>query len=257
MRVPAEVTSVEGFVDLVVQLASHGYYFWVQGSTKNSRGLSAEEIDRRQIERFDANLPKRARSYQREKGNASVRYVRYGRDWWLFWTHGKSSVYEKYKRDGVCLFNDFREPPSLKFHGYGISLSRGGYEKKTPEEKQAYREAKARAIAAGENHRRIPRGRRHERWVARVVINDERFRMLEAELLGMATHRTADYLAMKFSCVPFLPYAPVKLQLKQLLRHVNKARQHVGYERVPIDCIRYRKKMTSPYRQSEELRKAG
>ena len=66
MRIPAEVTSVEGFVDLVVQLASHGYYFWVQGDVRNRRGLSPEEIDRRQITNFNANLPKRARSYQRE-----------------------------------------------------------------------------------------------------------------------------------------------------------------------------------------------
>jgi hypothetical protein len=37
MRLPAEVTSVEGFIDLVVQLASHGYYFWVQADARNRR----------------------------------------------------------------------------------------------------------------------------------------------------------------------------------------------------------------------------
>ena len=250
MRLPAEATSVEGFVDLVVQLASHGYYFWVQGDVRNRRGLSPEEIDRRQIERYNANLPKRARSYQRSKGNASVRYVRYGLEWYLFWTYGKSPVFEKYgpsTTGGPPQFHDFRAPPSLKFHGYGISLARRGYQKKTAEEKADYRRRKAAAVSAGTDYRTIPRGRRHQRWVARVVINQDRYRLLQSELLGMATHRSVDYLRRKFYSVPFSPYAPIRAQLTTLLRQVNKARQHVGYDRVPNDCIRFKRKMTSPY----------
>ena len=251
MRLPAEVTSVEGFIDLVVQLASHGYYFWVQGDVRNRRGLSPQEIDRRQIERYNANLPKRARSYHRSKGRASVRYVRYGLEWYLFWTYGKNPVFEKYGLaipGGPPRFHDFRAFPSLKFHGYGISLARRGYDKKTTEEKADYRRQKVAAIAAGADYRTIPRGHRHERWVARVVINEDRYRLLQADLLGMATHRSADYLRMKFYNVPFSPYAPIRSQLATLLRQVNKARQHLGYEPVPDDCIRFSRKMTSPYK---------
>jgi hypothetical protein len=250
MRLPAEVTSVEGFIDLVVQLASHGYYFWVQGDVRNRRGLSLQEIDRRQIERYNANRTKRARSYQRSKGNASVRYVRYGLEWHLFWTYGKNRVFEKYgpaTPGGPVRFNDFRTSPSLKFHGYGVSLTRRGYHKKTAEEKADYRQRKAAAVAAGTDYRSIPRGRRHQRWVARVVINEDRTRLLQAELLGMATHRSVDTLRMNFYNVPFTPYAPIRAQLTTLLRQVNKARQHVGYDPVPDDCIRFRRKMTSPY----------
>lgn len=264
MRLPAEVTSVEGFVDLVVQLATHGYYFWLQGDVRNRRGLTPSEVDRRQITNFNANLPKRARSYQRERGNASVRYVRYGLDWYLFWTHGKSPVFEKYgaiESDRGVRFNDFREPPSLKFHGYGISLSRSGYLKKTPEEKQAYRVAKAAAVAVGEDYRRIPKGRRHERWVARVVINEQRYRLLQAELVGMATHRSAENLWKTFNRLAFIPYAPVRQQLGDVLRQVNKVRKHVGYEPVDATCIRFKRKMTSPYKkqvgQYEEPHQAG
>ena len=214
MRLPAEVTSVEGFIDLVVQLASHGYYFWVRGDVRNRRGLSPQEIDRRQIERYNANLPKRARSYQRSKGNASVRYVRYGLEWYLFWTlrqeprssRSTARPLPAARRDSTTS----APPPSLKFHGYGISLARRGYHKKTVEEKDDYRRRKAAAVAAGTDYRTIPRGRRHERWVARVVINEDRYRLLQAELLGMATHRSADYLRMKFYNVPFTPYAPVR-----------------------------------------------
>jgi hypothetical protein len=255
MRLPAEVTSVEGFIDLVVQLASHGYYFWIRGDVRNRRGLSPQEIDRRQIERYNANLPKRARSYQRAKGNASVRYVRYGLEWHLFWTHGKNPVFEKYgpaTPGGPAQFHDFRTSPSLKFHGYGMSLTHRGYHKKSPGEKADYRQRKAAAIAAETDCRTIPRGRRHERWVARVVINEHRYRLLQAELLGMATHRSAEYLRMKFYNVPFTPYAPIRQQLATLLRQVNKARQHVGYDTVPNDCIRFRRKMTSPYKRVDE-----
>ena len=252
MRLPAEVTSVEGFIDLVVQLASHGYYFWVRGDVRNRRGLSPQEIDRRQIERYNANLPKRVRSYQRAKGNASVRYVRYGLEWYLFWTYGKNRVFEKYGPATVgdpVRFNDFRTSPSLKFHGYGVSLTRRGYHKKTPQERTDYHQKKAATLAAGTDYRTIPGGRRHERWVARVVINEDRYRLLQAELLGMATHRSADYLRMKFYNVPFVPYAPIRQQLATLLRQVNKARQHVGYDPVPSDCIHFRRKMTSPYKR--------
>ena len=255
MRLPAEVTSVEGFIDLVVQLASHGYYFWVHGDVRNRRGLSPQEIDRRQIERYNANLPKRARSYQRSKGKASVRYVRYGLEWYLFWTYGKNRVFEKYgpaTSGSPVRFNDFRTPPSLKFHGYGISLTRRGYHKKSAQEKADYRRRKAAALAAGTDYRTIRRRRRHERWVARVVINDNRYRMLQAELLGMATHRSADTLRMVFLNVPFTPYAPIRAQLLTLLRQVNKARQHAGYSPVPNDCIRYHRRMTSPYMLVDE-----
>ena len=86
-------------------------------------------------------------------------------------------------------------------------------------------------MAAGEDYRRIPRGRRHERWVGRVTINDERYRIVRAHLLGMATHRSAENLWWEFNRLPFNPYKPVQLQLSNVLRQVNKARQHVGYER--------------------------
>ncbi len=253
-RLPAEVTSIEGFVDLVVQLAGHGYYFWYQGSVKNNRGLTPQEIDCRQIVQFNANLPKRARSYQRELGNASVRYIRFGADYWLFWTHGKSKVFERYIRDGELLFNDFRKDRALRFHGYNISLSRRGYEKKTEGERRAHRAEKARRIAAGEDYRNMPKGRRHERWKARVKIGEERYRMIEAELLGLATHRSAQYLAMRLRCVEFLPYAPVRQQLFQIVKKVNKARKQAGknYELLSWECIPYRRKMTSPYKPVDE-----
>jgi hypothetical protein len=234
----------------VVQLASHGYYFWVRGDVRNRRGLSPQEIDRRQIERYSANLPKRARSYQRSKGSASVRYVRYGLEWYLLWTYGKNPVFEKYgpaTAGSPVQFHDFRTSPSLKFHGYGISLTHRGYDKKTAEDKADDRRRKVIAVASETDYRTITRGRRHERWVARVVINADRYRLLQAELLGMATHRSADYLRMKFYNVPFTPYAPIRAQLATLLRQVNKARRHVGYDAVPNDCIRFRRKMTSPY----------
>ena len=236
MRLPAEATSVEGFVDLVVQLASHGYYFWVQGDVRNRRRLSPEEIDRRQIERYNANLPKRARSYQRSKGNASVRYVRYGLEWYLFWTYGKNPVFEKYGPStpgGQVRFHDFRIPPSLKFHGYGISLARRGDRNKTADGEHNHRQQQAAIMSASPDYCTIPRGHRHERWVARVVINQDRYRQLQAELLGMATHRSAGYLRMKFYNLPFSPYAPIRAQLATLLRQVNKVRQHIGYDPVP------------------------
>ena len=42
----------------------------------------------------------------------------------------------------------------------------------------------------------------------------------------IAVHRNADYLRRWFFQQPFLPYAPIRWQLKTLLREVNKLRRH-------------------------------
>ena len=170
----------------------------------------------------------------------------------LFWTYGKNPVFEKYGPStpgGQVRFHDFRIPPSLKFHGYGISFARRGDQTKTPDKKGNLQQRRAATLPADtDDCRTIPTVRCHERWVVRVVINQQHYRQLQADFLGMASHRSADYLRMKFYHLPFSPYAPIRAQLTTLLRQVNKARQRIGYEPVPKDCIRYMRKMTSPYK---------
>ncbi len=258
---PSEATSVEGFVSLVVQLVTHGYYFWVEGSVRNTRGLAPHEIDRRMVEKFDANLPKWKLPRRRKLGKAAVRYVRYGGRWYLFSTYGRSRFFDEHCASTPGQphqFHDIRER-SLRFHGYAIGLTRRGYAKKSraecdcwQREKRAWQDARAVTKSTGESFEMLPRGRRHQRWVCRVAIQRERYLALRDELVGMATHRRADYLAKRIYNVPFEPYAPVRQQLASILREVNRARRHVGYEPVPHEAIRFHRRHVAAFRRRDE-----
>ena len=261
MEHPCVATSVEGFVSLTVQLMTHGYYFYVRGDTRSERKLPPREIDQRIVQKFDANLPRWTRGRRRKLGAASVRYVRYGRDWFLFATYGRHKFFDEHEAarpGGPHQFKDIREVP-IKFHGYSICLSKRGYQRKTAEERAEHRRktaARRNALARGEGPIRVPRGKRHERWVGSVRIDRERYLALRDELVGMATHRSAEKLAAKFYYVPFEPYAPVRWQLHMILREVNQARKHVGYEPVPNDCIRTRRKHVAAFKECESWRAA-
>ena len=101
----------------------------------------------------------------------------------------------------------------------------------------------------------LPLGKRHERSVGRVCIHGDRFAELRAEALGLAVHRNADYLRHWFFNQPFLLYAPIRWQLKTLLREVNKTRRHAfgpKFETVPDDAIRFYMKHVPAFARVDE-----
>ena len=142
---------------------------------------------------------------------------------------------------------------------YQISLSSRGFEKKTSEEKAIYRakkEKQKQTRESGAAYEYLPRGKPHAKTVGRVCIHADRFAELRAEALGLAVHRNACYLRHWFFNQPFLPYAPVRWQLKTLLREVNKARRHAfgpTFEPVPDDAIRFYMKHVPAFRVVNEM----
>lgn len=261
MEMPCVATSREGFVCQVVQYITHGYLFYVAGDTRNDRSLLPEEIDRNVVRKFHANLPRGRRAVRRKHGKCNCRYIRYGKDWTLWSTPGLGEFFDEHRSivpDEPHEFFDIRESP-LQFHGYQISLSKGGFEKKTEEEKAVYRDQKQKqrtARESGKDYQYLPRGQRHERLVGRVCIHADRYEEIRAEALGLAVHRNADYLRNWFFHQPFLPYAPIRWQLKTLLREVNKARRHAfgkSFEQVPDEAIRFHKKHVPAFKPVEEI----
>ena len=63
----------------------------------------------------------------------------------------------------------------------------------------------------------------------------------------------AEELGRMFFAVPFEPYAPVRVQLWNLLRWVNKARHAAGLERVPPSVIRTKRAIVKPFAGGEDL----
>lgn len=90
----------------------------------------------------------------------------------------------------------------------------------------------------------------YKRGHAHVRIELEEFKRLKAHLLELAAHRKGDHVAAAFRLIPFEPYAPVRRQLLLLWRHVNRARSAAGYERIPIEAVRFRRRITSPFSDS-------
>ncbi|MBU0717022.1 MAG: hypothetical protein KJ749_02135 [Planctomycetes bacterium] len=54
-------------------------------------------------------------------------------------------------------------------------------------------------------------------------------------------------MAGEFGLVDFEPYAPVRRQLLNLLRAVNRARKEAGLEPVPMSCLRLKRRIYRPF----------
>lgn len=64
--------------------------------------------------------------------------------------------------------------------------------------------------------------------------------------LGPDTDQTG-VLAAEFAGLRFQPYAPIRVQFLNIWRAVNRARHAAGYERVPIECVPWRRRIVRPF----------
>lgn len=87
----------------------------------------------------------------------------------------------------------------------------------------------------------------HHNGHSHVRLDLDDYRWLKASLLDQATRRTAEQLHATFLHQPFEPYAPVRRQLLNLLRAVNRERKLAGLELVPITAIRLRRHIVKPF----------
>ncbi len=108
----------------------------------------------------------------------------------------------------------------LQYGGYAISYRRGG-----------------RTRAGDEDHC----------WHAHVAIERRRYLEIKAWLLDLATHCSVDNLVLAFYRLPFEPYAPVRRQMLNLLRAVNRVRRKAGYQSVPIEVLPLRRRIVRPF----------
>ena len=80
-----------------------------------------------------------------------------------------------------------------------------------------------------------------------VGIERGTYRDLKAYLLGLAAHRSREWLAGVFSSLPFEPYAPVRRQLVTLFNRVNGVRVVAGLDLLSMDCLRLRRRICRPF----------
>lgn len=80
-----------------------------------------------------------------------------------------------------------------------------------------------------------------------IRIELEEYRNLKAMLFDLSTRRPVGALAKTFRELPYEPYAPVRRQLLNLWRAVNRQRKAAALPLLPIECIRLRRRIVRPF----------
>ena len=82
---------------------------------------------------------------------------------------------------------------------------------------------------------------------ASARIDQKRYRRLKVYLTDLAPRRSAEHMIEEFRMLHFEPYAPIRRQLLNLLRAVNRVRKQAGLEPVPDDCLRLKRRIYRPF----------
>jgi hypothetical protein len=225
MKYRCVATSVTGFVQ---QLAScylpHGYWFYVSGMVPE--GKDPETVDDKLITKYGISLSRQSRARRKAVGIANVHYLRHDRRFVLLATHGHHPFFDEEQEN----IRDARRTP-IRFAGYSISVAMGGYKRKESPKGEAVRDTRHRV---------------------RVQIQHHEYQGLKAYLLDVGRRRSAEYVAEQFLALPYEPYAPVRQQLLNILRLVNRVRHSVGREPISPKVLRLRRRIVRPFEVVEQ-----
>ncbi|MBE7457165.1 MAG: hypothetical protein HS102_11110 [Planctomycetia bacterium] len=164
-------------------------------------------IDAKLIARYGIGISRWARARRKKAGLANMHYLRFGRYFVLLASHGKHRFFLDEPHS-----RDARRD-AIRFAGYSISLKRG------------------------------TDGRLHPS----VRIHPDEYRKLKAYLLDLALHRSVENLSAVFAAVRFERYAPVRRQLLNILRAVNRLREQAGFEPVPVSALRLQRRVVRAF----------
>lgn len=213
-------TSIEGFVQQVAcSYLRHGYWFYVMGRVPDDKDPAI--VDAKLIEKYGIAISESTRRRRKKLGRANLQYLRHDRLFVILATQGN----HEFRQAEAGAIRDIRRVP-IKFHGYSISYKPGG---------------------------RTREGEIDPRWHAHVEIERERYKEIRDNLLHLAAHRSASTLAMEFYRLPFEPYAPIRRQMLNLLRAVNRVRKVSGFEPLPNEVLPLRRRVVRPFAATSHL----
>jgi hypothetical protein len=171
-------------------------------------GKDPASVDAKLLAKYGVGVSRWARARRKRAGAANVHYLRHGRFFVLVATPGAHEFFA----EETGSIRDFRRD-SLSFAGYSIGWKRGRDGKGHPS----------------------------------VRIHPRRYLELKSYLLELACHRSVGKLADEFRRLPFEPYAPVRDQLRAVLRAVNAKRKAAGFAPVPFSALRLRRPQVRPF----------
>ena len=209
-------TSPEGLVQQVaVSYLRHGYWYYVTGRIKP--GKEPASLDAKLIAKYSIDINEREKTDRKRRGLANMQYIRHG-SWFLLLATEGHHAFKQQERNQI---RDCRRHP-IRFEGYSISYRRSPI---------------------------TPKGGGEPKWHACVRIDGPTYKQLKSYFLDRAIHRNTKSLAQDFARVPYARYAPVRRQLLNILRAVNKARSKQHFDELPPNAIGLRRKIVKPFDQ--------
>lgn len=207
---PHEAVSLRGFIQqIAVSYVRWGYFFYVVGEIPTEKDPT--KTDEKILARYKVRRSRWSNARAKEKGRASVQYLRFQHTFVIMATGGEHLVREEEAMKDVR-----REP--LKVFGYAI-----GYNQR-----------------AGERAGHVS-----------VRIEKPIYLDLKAYLAGLAPKASLDVMLSEFAGVRFEAYAGVRSQMLNILREVNRRREAAGLERVPLSAIRLRRKSVKVFESGQ------
>ena len=201
-------TSVAGFVQqLAVAYVTNGYWFYVPGWVPDAKDPAS--VDRKIVRQYGIDLSKWTRARRKKMGEARVQYLRCGRFFVILATHGEHPFFAAEGRQ----VRDIRRQP-IHFMDYAIGCRKG---------------------------------RDGQTWHPSVRIEREVMRELKARFAAMAVRHSVEEICRELRRVDYEPYAPVRDQLRGVLRAVNRHRERAGLEPVPPNGLRLHRAPVRPF----------
>ena len=182
------------------------------------KGKDPARTDERIIAKYSIGISKWARARRKRGGGANLQYLRHGRFFVVMATAGEHEFFREEPN-----VRDIRRVP-LKFAGHSLS--------------------QRRSTVTGSSH-------------ASVRIAPEEYRQVKAYLLEYCVRWSLERLHVELYRLPFQPYAPVRRQLLNLLRAVNRKRARAGLPPATGRCLYLKRRVVRVFeaeaRDDEEV----
>ena len=207
-------TSPEGLVQQVaVSYLRHGYWFYVTGRIKPDKDPAL--LDQKLITKYGIDINEREKADRKQRGLANMQYIRHG-NWFVLLATEGHHAFKQQERNQI---RDCRRHP-IRFEGYSISYRRSPI---------------------------TPKGGGEPKWHACVRIDGPTYKQLKSYFLDRAVHRNAKSLSQDFARVPYARYAPVRRQLLNILRAVNKARSKQRFDELLPSSVKLKRAIVRPF----------
>ncbi len=207
-----EAASLRGFIQqIAVSYVRWGYFFYVVGDIPAAK--DPIKTDAKILARYGIQRSRWSNARAKEKGGASVQYLRFQHTFVIMATAGEHLVREEETMKDVR-----REP--LKVFGYAIGFNQ----------------------RAGERAGHVS-----------VRIQKPTYLDLKAHLSDLAPKRPLDVMLAEFAKVRFEAYSGVRNQMFNILREVNRRRGAAGLEPVPLSAVRLRRKSVKVFQVEERI----